>query len=412
MSLPARIDVSPATASVFAGSAVPFAATLIGGDGRTLSPGVPQPVQWSLVGPGSISADGIYSAPLQAHQSAIVVARVGNVARSVPVEIMAPPGDVPLLLVACYEAKLLDVRSIPSLNRSGLLSGPELPAGIAVDAQRRVAFVSANERVAAVDLGSMAVRTSDLVRGARFSGAAELAGGYFAATDNNASKGSPGIYFFRLDATGRPVLAGSVAAGETPEGIVAERNGRTFYVTNVNSNELIRYSFDGHGHARIADLTKTGTRPFGVALDQSHELLFVTDNDTPYLSHERSRPGLEVFSLPALRRVGPSISTGTKDALPIGAAVDAATGRLFVTNEGDANVIVYALPAVRRVAALTTGKFPWTPQVDPRSGRLYVPSAHDDSVDVFDTRTLKRVGAPVSTCSYPTNVGIVSRRSQ
>jgi sugar lactone lactonase YvrE len=412
LALPARIEVSPAGAAVFAGSSVPFAATLIGADGKILPSGVkPPPIAWTVVGPGSISDDGVYAAPRGAGQTAIVIARVGAVSRSVPVEIAAPPGDVPLLLIACYEAKLLDVRTLPQLHRRGVLLGPELPAGIVVDSRRRLAFVSAKETVAAIDLATMDVRQSEPLRGTRFSGAAELAGGYFAATDNNAGRGSPGVYFFRVDETGRPALAGSVAAGETPEGLVASPDGRTFYVTNVNSNELMRYAFDGNGHARITASAKTGTRPFGLAIDPTRGLLFVTDNDTPYLSHERSRPGLEVFSLPSLRRVGAAIPTGSKDALPIGVAVDSHAGRLFVTNEGDSNVVVYALPSMRRISALPTGKFPWTPRVDERAGRLYVPSAHDDAVDIYDTRTLRRVGAAVSTCSYPTNVGIVPRRT-
>jgi DNA-binding beta-propeller fold protein YncE len=412
LSLPARIEISPPGAAVFSGSSVPFAATLIGGDGKMLPSGAkPPPIQWSVVGPGSISDDGVYAAPQQPGETAIVVARVGDVSRSVPVEIAAPPGDVPLLLVACYEAKLLDVRSLQSLRRSGVLLGPELPAGIAVDAPRRLAFLAAKETVATIDLVSMTLRQSEPLRGTRFSGAARLAGGYFAATDNNAAKGSPGVYFFHIDDIGRPVLAGSIAAGETPEGLVAQPDGRTFYVTNVNSNELMRYAFDGRGHARATGTVKTGTRPFGLAIDPALGLLFVTDNDTPYLSHERSRPGLEVFSLPSLRRVGAPISTGSKDALPIGAAVDSRAGRLFVTNEGDADVIAYALPSMRRIAALPTGKFPWTPHVDEAAGRLYVPSAHDDVVDIYDTRTLRRAGAPVSTCSYPTNIGIAPRRS-
>ena len=410
-SLPARIEILPATAAVYAGSSIPFSALLIGGDGKVLPAGAtPPPIHWNVVGPGTISQDGVYTAPQRPGETAIVVARVGDVSRSVPVDISAPPGDVPLLIIACYEAKLLDVRSLPSLRRNGVLLGPDLPAGMATDERRRLVFLSASETVATLDLSTMVVREAEPRRGARFSGAAALAGGYFAATDNNAAKGSPGVYFFRIDETGRPILAGSVAAGETPEGLVTQPDGRTFYVTNVNSNELIRYAFDGHGHARATGTAKTGTRPFGLAIDSARGLLFVTDNDTPYLSHERSRPGLEVFSSASLRRLGASISTGSKDALPIGAAVDARTGRLFVTNEGDANVIVYALPSMRRVAALPTGKFPWTPHVDELAGKLYVPSAHDDIVDVYDTKTLRRAGAPIATCSYPTNVGIAPRR--
>ena len=402
LSLPSRIEVTPNSASVFAGSAVAFHARLIGGSGAT-------PVRWSLVGPGSISQNGIYAAPSRAGESAIVVAAAGGVSQAVNVVVNAPPGDGPLLLISCYEGNLLDVRLLPSLRRSGVMLAPELAAGIAVDPSRRVALVAAKESVLAIDLRTMKTVSSAPLRGSRFSGVVLLAGGYFAATDNNASRRSPGVDFFRV-VGGTPVWTGSIAAGETPEGIVAEPSGRTFYVTNVNSNEVIRYAFDAHGGARVTGRTRTGNRPFGIALDASRKLLFVTDNDTPYLNGKNAHPGLEAFALPSLRRVGQSIGTGSKEALPIGAAVDPNAGRLFVTNEGDANVVVFALPSLRRVAALPTGKFPWTPRVDGRSSRLYVPSAHDNLVDIFDTRSLRRTGS-VSTCEYPTNVMVAPGRS-
>ncbi len=403
LSLPTRIEISPADASVFAGSSIAMHATLVGGDGKA-------PVRWSVVGPGTISESGVYAAPLEASGAVTVVAQAGAVAASARVRVDSAPPDVPLVLVSCYEEASLDVREAASLRRSGMLLAPELPAGMAVDAQRGLVLVAAKERVMAVDLRTMRATPSEPMQGSRFSGAAALAGGYFAVTDNLAAKGAPGVFFFRI-VDGRPLAAGSVAAGETPEGIVAEPGGRIFYVTNINSDEVLRYSFDGRGGARIIDRVATGTRPFGIALDATRRLLFVTDNDTPYLSGARSHSGVEMFALPSLLRLGGSVDTGSKNALPIGAAVDSRAGRLFVTNEGDSNVIVFELPTMRRIAALPTGRLPWTPKVDADAGRLYVPSARDDRVDVFDTHTLRRIGEPAPTCGYPTNVLIAPRRS-
>jgi DNA-binding beta-propeller fold protein YncE len=145
-----------------------------------------------------------------------------------------------------------------------------------------------------------------------------------------------------------------------------------------------------------------------VAVDARDGALFVADNDTPTLSGAQSRPGLERFSLPAMRRVGTAIPTGSPNALPLGLAVDPESRRLFVTNEGDDDVAVYGLPALRRVATLHVGRTPWLPAVDVRRHLLYVPNARDDSFDVFDSRTLAHVGAGVPTCAYPVGVAVDS----
>jgi DNA-binding beta-propeller fold protein YncE len=404
LALPSGIEIAPANASVFAGSSIAFTARLIGGDGKS-------PVQWSVVGPGTISPEGVYVAPDRPGQDVVVVARAGRVSVSAPVRVTGAPAGIPLVLVACYESSALDVRDAATSRRVGMLSTPELPAGMAVDASRRLAFVAAKGRVTAVDLTTMTAYDSAPLRNSRFSGAVLLAGGYFATTDNNASKGGPGIFIFRIGADHTPVVASTAPAGETPEGIVAQPDGRVFYVTNVNSDELIRYAFDGRGNARETGRAATGTRPFGIALAASRGLLFVADNDTATVSGARSHPGLEEFSLPSLRRVGASRGTGSKDALPLGVAVDENTGRVFVTNEGDANVAVFSLPALVQIATLPTAKWPWTPYLDRTTSRLYVPSAKEDVIDVFDTHSLRRLGAPISTCSYPTNVTTVPRRA-
>ena len=95
--------------------------------------------------------------------------------------------------------------------------------------------------------------------------------------------------------------------------------------------------------------------------------------------------------------------------MPLGVAVDPAIDRLFVTNEGDDDVAVYALPSLKREATLRVGRTPWLPAVDTRRHVLYVPNARDDTFDVFDTRTLAHIAANVPTCSYPVGVAVVVR---
>ncbi|HXM17666.1 MAG TPA: hypothetical protein VN934_02530 [Candidatus Tumulicola sp.] len=399
-----RVAIEPIDAVVFGGNALPFAAFVTGGQF-----GKQQPVRWQVVGPGSIASNGLFVAPIGV-DSAIIAAGVDGTASAVDVAIARPPPDQPLVLISCYEGDAVDVRDPADFRRLGEVQAGPLASGIAVDASRRTAFVAARERVFGLDLARMTAIASAPIAGARFSGVAALAGGLYAATDNNAAAGAPGVRLFRIDSFGAPLLVGSVAAGETPEGIVASADGSTFFVTNVNSGELMRFDVRG-GTALLRSRVPTGTRPFGVALDERHGLLFVADNDTPVISGNRSRPGLEIFLTRTLQRIGAPIVTGSPNSLPIGVAVDTGTSRLFVTNEGDDDVVVYALPSMRRLAVLPTGRAPWAPRIDPLRHRLYVPGARSDSVDVYDTRSLHRIGARIKTCQYPTSLGLVERKA-
>ena len=100
-----------------------------------------------------------------------------------------------------------------------------------------------------------------------------------------------------------------------------------------------------------------------------------------------------------MMEAGAAQPTGSPEALPLGVAVDERAGRLFVTNEGDDDVAVFALPSLRREATLRVGRTPWLPSVDTRRHLLYVPNARDDTLDVFDTHTLARVAGAARTCS-------------
>jgi DNA-binding beta-propeller fold protein YncE len=317
-----------------------------------------------------------------------------------------PPLADPLAVISCYDDGAVDVRDANGFAAIGTATSGDRSAGVAADSGRRAAYVATESRISALDLRTAEISVSAEVSGSRFSEVALLSGGYIAATDNNASSGKPGVRIFRQRARGAPELAGAAIAGETPEGIVASADGRSFYVTNVNGNSVMRFAFDDRlAKAAMTGQAQTGHRPFGVALDEMHRLLFVADNDTPTVSGDKSLPGLEVFSLPGLRRVA-RISTGSANALPLGVAVDAAANRVFVTNEGDGTVAAYSIVPLRAIARSSTGRTPWLPAIDRRRGELYVPSAMGDSFSVFDARSLRPIAEDVPTCGYPTSIAI------
>jgi DNA-binding beta-propeller fold protein YncE len=391
-----RLAVTPDDVALFPGAALRF--HLVGsGSGSS--------VRWSLIGSGSISSDGSYTAPA-ATGTAHVIASTGGAASAVTLRIVPPPSQTAgLAVVSCYDDGTIDVRSANNYSRVGLSSTASAAAGVAAAPGLHVALVASGDRLDAFDLHTGLFNASARVAGTRFSEVALLAGGFAAVTDNNAAFGKAGVRIFRL-ANGRPpVLAGSAAAGETPEGIAASRDRTTFYVTNVNSNTVMRFSIDASGKARLTGSAATGHRPFGVAVDDARKLLFVADNDTPTVSGNESKPGLEAFSLPAMRRVA-VFSMGSPNALPLGVAVDAPANRLFVTNEGDGDVVAYSIAPLRKIGTAAVGRTPWLPAIDAARGRILVPSASGDSLAVLDVLTLRAVATNIKTCGYPTSVAI------
>jgi sugar lactone lactonase YvrE len=397
-----RIDVLPASGAVFAGGAMRFHVRIVGGTAA------PEGARWQAFGAGSIDGSGLYHAPPTTGATVSIVATIDGSVGGAHVSVVGPPptGAVQAV-VACYADGSLDVRGAHDKPAFGRLAIQTSAGGAAIDERATFAVATSGDRLVAIDLATMTARESAPLTGARLGEVALLDGGaYAAATNESASVGGEGVAVFRVRRGSAPQLVSTAPAGETPEGIAVDSDGRTMYVAGVNSNSITRLVLSVDGRARKTGSARTSTRPFGIAVDARDHLLLVADNDTPTLSGAKSRPGLEAFSLPSLRRSGTSQSTGSPDALPLGVAVDETARRLFVTNEGDDDVAVFALPSLHREATLRVGRTPWLPAVDAGRHLLYIPNARDDTLDVFDTHTLARVAGNVSTCAYPVGVAV------
>ena len=399
-----RIDVVPASGAVFAGDAMRFHVRVVG------STAPPEGVRWRAFGAGSIDESGLYRAPATTGTAVSIGATIDGSAGGAHVSVVGPPPARSVrAVVACFADGSLDVRGAHDEPAFGRLAIDDSAGGAAIDDRASFAVATSGERLIAIDFATMTALASAPLTGARLGEVVLLDGGAFAAaTNESASIGGEGVAVFRVRRGSAPKLVSTAPAGETPEGIAVDSDGRTMYVAGVNSNSITRLVLNGDGTTRKSGSTRTNTRPFGVAVDARDRLLLVADNDTPTLSGAQSRPGLEAYSLPSLRRSGLPRSTGSPDALPLGVAVDASAHRLFVTNEGDDDVAVFALPSLHRDATLRVGRTPWLPSVDARRHLLYVPNARDDTFDVFDTRTLARVAGGISTCAYPVGVAVAA----
>jgi DNA-binding beta-propeller fold protein YncE len=153
---------------------------------------------------------------------------------------------------------------------------------------------------------------------------------------------------------------------------------------------------------RVLRKIRSVERTFGIALDPELRRLYVVSNTSP------SMPGGGGFVAAIDLRAAnaPIIMKNHAMKFPLGVALDAPRGRLYVTDEATDEVYVLSSRTLRTARApLPTCHTPWRPRV--ALGRLYVPCARSNNVDVFDLRTLRRVaGAPFATGGFPLSVAL------
>ena len=196
-------------------------------------------------------------------------------------------------------------------------------------------------------------------------------------------------------------LTSRVVTGQTAEGLAIDRRRRIVYVANVNDG-TVRYGT----HARCGS-SAVSKRWHGFFRSHFHPTIALVRESIQSAGSPFAAPGSAVeidLTHPGSRIVARSGAL----SFPLGAALDAATGTLFVTDESlDVVDVLDSRTLKQKHLPLSTCRTPWKPALDPAAGRLYVPCARDDAVDVFDASSLKRVaGAPFHTGSYPLAVAV------
>jgi DNA-binding beta-propeller fold protein YncE len=191
-----------------------------------------------------------------------------------------------------------------------------------------------------------------------------------------------------------------VKTGLTAEGLAVDSKRGLVYVANVNDGTV---AVVDAVTMRVTRRFAAVARVFSLALSPDGSRLYAVSNQST--GSPFSAPGRVVTI--ALDAPAPHVVARSADlTFPIGIALDATTGRLFVTDEESDTIDVLDARTLRAVMPpLPTCRTPWKPTIDAR--RLYVPCARADAVDVVDLRTLHRVkGAPFATAGYPLAVTV------
>ena len=352
------------------------------------------PYTLSVAGPGSIRDGAFVAPPVGAATTTTVIASGANGQigerdlRLAP----APRAGTAVIAVATYDGGVV-LHDPTTFAVVGTIATGGSPSDVAVsadgtmlatdtagDAATRIARAPWTvARIAGVPLGNEVL--------------ADAAGDTFFVSDRDAG-GRGAVTRIAADGT-----TSRTVTGDTAEGLALDAARRIVYVGNINDGTVL--AVDADTLAPIRRVTAV-PRVFGIALSRDGDTLYAVANQSVQ-ARSLAHAGY-VASIPLRGRGARRRSADLR--FPLGAALDGATGRLFVTDEAADEIYVLNAATLRAShRPLPTCRTPWKPLLS--GSRLYIPCARADAVDVYDVRTLRRIaGAPFATGGYPLGVAI------
>ena len=178
-----------------------------------------------------------------------------------------------------------------------------------------------------------------------------------------------------IDGATDTVLA-TIAVGTAPEILDVNTETNTIYVANLESSNVS--VIDGTSNTVVATVSLgTNTSPFGLAVDSTRNLVYVTNaND----------PGLVYVIDGVTNTVTATIQVGNT---PAGVRVNSTTNLIYVANtaSGSVSVIDGSSDTVSNTFQLPQGAFPGIIAMDPVKGQLFVSDAPNKAVYVLNAST-------------------------
>jgi YVTN family beta-propeller protein len=188
----------------------------------------------------------------------------------------------------------------------------------------------------------------------------------------------------------RGSVRATVAVGREPEGVRASPDGRWVLVTSEEENALA--IIDARKHTLVTTV-KVGKRPRDIAI--------TPDSRTAYVSGETDASVYRV-ALPSGAPVGRLLELRS-DARPMGVALDARGGRLYVSTGRGGSVAAIAVADGRLVTEIAVGARPWGIALTEHGARLVTANGPSGDASIVDTQSLSVIGK-VSTGRGPWGV--------
>jgi YVTN family beta-propeller protein len=170
-------------------------------------------------------------------------------------------------------------------------------------------------------------------------------------------------------------LLRAVSVGAEPEGVRVAPNGRWVLATSEQDNTVT--IIDANSYAVVGRVA-VGRRPRDLALTPDSRFAYVSGEEdaTVYrIAVPRGTPAERVLQL-------------RPQARPMGVALDAARGRLYVSTGRAGTVAVAALEGLRLLTEVATGGRPWGIALGAGGLRLFSANGPAGDVSIVDTAAL------------------------
>jgi YVTN family beta-propeller protein len=165
---------------------------------------------------------------------------------------------------------------------------------------------------------------------------------------------------------------------------------------NDSANTLASVPLGNSGTATFSTFTLTSG---------SHTISAVYPGDSNFQS-SISAPLTETVSWPAPYQGPPSVLNITTGSGPVGMALNPATERIYVANQGSNNVTVIDATTNLVIAAIPVGKAPSAVAINSQTNKIYVADRDSADVAVIDGTSNLATFIPVPSTSAPDSIAI------
>jgi YVTN family beta-propeller protein len=178
---------------------------------------------------------------------------------------------------------------------------------------------------------------------------------------------------------GRASVRATAAVGREPEGVRASADGRWVLVTSEEDNTLA--IVDAHTLARLSSVS-VGKRPRDVAIGPDGRTAYVSGEGDASVYRVALPTGAPAARLIELR----------SEARPMGVALDAPRGRLYVSTGRGGSVAVISVADGKLVSEVVVGARPWGIALTEHGARLVTANGPSGDATIVDTQSLRVIG--------------------
>jgi len=181
-----------------------------------------------------------------------------------------------------------------------------------------------------------------------------------------------------------------IPGGKSPMSLYFSKSNDSLLVTNWYDNEV---SIIDTNLKKIIKTIPVGKSPAGIYVDEKQKLAFVANRDDDSVSII----DLIEFNV---------IKTLKVQKAPYGIFSDESIDEIFVTNVQSSSISLLSKKSLEVLDHILVGKWPYQVAYEKKKKILYVTNQRDNSISVIDLKKRKKIRTLDNICEYPEGIDI------